>query len=53
MHTTQPGAGGAPSAPPPFGSWARTYALVCVLALAVMAALYAFTACYQIRLEGP
>ena len=28
-------------------------AFVCLLALAVMAALYAFTACYQIRPEAP
>lgn len=38
--------------PPPFGSWARTYALVCLLAVAVMALLYWFTAHYQIRQVG-
>jgi len=38
--------------PPPLGSWARTYALVCVLAVVVMALLYWFTAHYQIRQGG-
>lgn len=37
---------------PPLGSWARTYALVCLLAVAVMALLYWFTAHYQIRMGG-
>lgn len=39
-----------PEAPPPFGSWPRTYAVVCLLAVAVMALLRWFTARWQIPL---
>jgi hypothetical protein len=35
---------------PPFGSWPRTYAVVCLLAVAVMALLWWFTARWQIPL---
>ena len=38
-----------PEGTPPFGSWARTYALVCVCAVAVIVLLYWFTQHYQIR----
>lgn len=39
-----------PEAPPPLGSWPRTYAVVCLLAVAVMALLRWFTARWQIPL---
>ena len=35
---------------PPLGSWAKTYALVCVLAVVMIAVLYWFTAAFQIPL---
>lgn len=38
--------------PPPLGSWSRLYAVVCVLAIAVMALLWLFTRWFHIRL-GP
>ena len=35
---------------PPLGSWARVYALVCVLAFLVMALLWWFTAHFNVRM---
>jgi len=36
---------------PPLGSWARVYALVCVLAVLVMLLLWWFTAHWNLRME--
>jgi len=46
------GTPGDPTQRPPLGSWSRLYALVCALALAVMALLWWFTAHYNLRLTG-
>ena len=35
---------------PPLGSWPRTYLLVCVLAIAVMAVLFWFSSHFNVRL---
>jgi hypothetical protein len=35
---------------PPLGSWARLYALVCVLAVLVMAILWWFSSSFNVRL---
>lgn len=46
----------APAAPeprPPLGGWPRVYALVCVLAIAVMALLWWFTSRYDLPLGKP
>jgi hypothetical protein len=37
---------------PPLGSWSRIYALVCVLAVAMMLLLWWFTSHYNVR-PGP
>ncbi|MFK7739239.1 MAG: hypothetical protein AB8H80_02860 [Planctomycetota bacterium] len=37
---------------PPFGSWARVYALCCTLAVLVMALLYWFTMHFNMRMPG-
>ncbi len=39
-----------PTARPPLGSWARLYALVCVLAVVVMLILWWFSSRYNLRL---
>lgn len=39
-----------PSRTAPVGSWPLTYALVCVLAVLVMAVLYWFAAHFNVRL---
>jgi hypothetical protein len=41
-----------PNTPPPLGSWARTYALVCVLAIAVMFALWWFTQHFNVPMRA-
>ena len=40
------------SEPEPLGSWTRLYVLVCVLAVAVMALLWWFSAHYNVRLPS-
>lgn len=37
-------------APPPLGGWSHVYALVCVLAVAVMLLLWWFTAHWNVRM---
>lgn len=48
-----PDLGPAPELPPPLGSWAATYAIVCLLAVCMMALLWWLTAAYQIRPGTP
>jgi hypothetical protein len=37
---------------PPFGSWPRVYALVCVLAVGVMLLLWWFTAHFNLHMSS-
>jgi hypothetical protein len=40
-----------PPPAPPSGGWTRAYALVCALAVVVMAALWWFSAHYNVRMS--